>query len=55
MPRLTVLIPALKRGALEGLCRSHDNRVARIAEALLLTPSLTSKELREQANIAHKE
>ena len=55
VPRLTVLIPALKRGALERLCKSHDNRVARIAEALLQTPSLTSKELREQSNIAHKQ
>ena len=55
VPRLTVLIPALKRGALERLSKSHDNRVAKIVEAMLLTPSLTAKELRDAANRAHKE
>ena len=55
VPRFAVLIPALKRGALERLSKSHDERVARIAEALLLTPSLTSKELRKNANKAHKQ
>ena len=55
VPRFTVLIPALKRGALERLSKSHDERVARIAEAMLLTPSLTSKELHEYANRTHKE
>lgn len=54
VPRLTAIIPALKRGALERLHKSHDERVAKIAEVLLQTPSLTSKEQKEASALQHK-
>ncbi len=55
MPRLTSLIPALRKGALERLAKSHDWRVAGIVEAMLLPPGTTSKELREAVALLHKE
>ncbi|MPC84947.1 Retrovirus-related Pol polyprotein from type-2 retrotransposable element R2DM [Portunus trituberculatus] len=48
VPRLTALMPLLRRGALERSSKCHDPRVARIAEAILLnTPGLNSKEQKE--------
>ncbi len=53
--RLTALIPILRKGALERLAKSHDWRVAGIAESLLLPPSPSSKEQREAAALLSKQ
>ncbi|MPC17178.1 hypothetical protein E2C01_010024 [Portunus trituberculatus] len=47
-------VPALKRGALERLAKSSDARVVGIAEAMLLPPSPSAKELRDNAMNSNK-
>ncbi|MPC95384.1 Retrovirus-related Pol polyprotein from type-1 retrotransposable element R2 [Portunus trituberculatus] len=53
--RFSSLIIILRRGALERLSKGLDQRVARVAEALLQTPSLTAKELKDQMIKQHQE
>ena len=57
IPRFSVEVPALKRGALERLSKSSDTRVAGIAEAMLLSDPVQtpSKERRRVACLRHKE
>ncbi|MPC35636.1 Retrovirus-related Pol polyprotein from type-2 retrotransposable element R2DM [Portunus trituberculatus] len=49
VPQLRMKVPAMKRGILERLAKSSDARVARIAEAILLPPGPSAKEIKEQA------
>ena len=57
VPRFSVEVPALRRGALERLSRTSDNRVARIAEALLLSDPIQTpaKERRRLAHTKHRD
>ena len=57
IPEFSVIVPALKRGALERLSRSADERVAGIAGALLLSDPVRTpaKEQRRLACLRNKE
>ena len=55
VPRLTTLVPGLKRGLLERLSKSPDASVARIAKSWLAPNTMCAKDIYKAANQHHRE
>ena len=52
--RFTTLVPGLKQGLLERLCKSPDASVARIAESWTAPNTISAKDLLKAANVHHR-